>query len=113
MAETTGQRIKELRKKYKITQDQLAESIGANRVTVANYESGKYNPSSEALLKISEALKVSTDFLLGNDNQANSIPSDNDIKFALFGDPHNITDEQFEEVKQFAQFIRERDKRVK
>lgn len=36
--------------------------------------------------------------------------SDEDIKFALFGGDGDITDEMFEEVKQFAQFIREREK---
>lgn len=35
--------------------------------------------------------------------------SDADLKFAIFGDANNITDAQFEEVKRFAQFIRERD----
>jgi len=33
------------------------------------------------------------------------IPADNDIKFAISGDPHNITDEQFEEVKSFARYV--------
>ena len=106
--ESTGQRIKVLRKKHKMTQDELAEAIGANRVTIANYEGDKYNPSSEALLKIADALKVTTDFLLGNASQVDNLPSDADIKFALFGDPHNITDSQFEEVKRYARYIKER-----
>ncbi len=38
------------------------------------------------------------------------LTSKSDIKLAVFGDP-NATDAQFEEVKQFAQFIHARDKK--
>lgn len=108
MIESTGQRIKMLRKRLKLTQDQLAEAVGANRVTIANYEAEKYKPSSEALLKIAETLNVTTDYLLGAEQNELPVISDDDIKFALFGvDPANITDAQFEEVKRFAQFVRE------
>ena len=40
-------------------------------------------------------------------------PTDAELKFALFDGDQNITDAQFEEVKRFAQFIRERDRRDK
>lgn len=110
MSETIGQRIKRLRRAAKLTQDQLAEKINANRVTVAKYEKDAYRPSSEASLKIAQALNTTTDYLLGNEEAATQTISDDDIKFALFGaDPHNITDAQFEEVKRFAQFLVERE----
>ena len=34
--------------------------------------------------------------------------SDADIKFALFGGDGDITDEMFDEVKRFAQFVKHR-----
>lgn len=108
MIESTGQIIKTLRKKHKLTQDQLAEAIGSNRVTIASYEAGKYRPSSEAVLKIADVFNVSTDYILGNISQAEEVASDDAIKFALFGDVSNITDAQFEEVKRYARYIKER-----
>ncbi len=109
MNETTGQRIKRLRLSAHMTQDQFAEAINANRVTVARYEKDVFMPSSDALLRIAKVLKTTTDSLLGEEDKSDDM-SDTDIKFAVFGDP-NVTDAQFEEVKQFARFIRERDKK--
>jgi len=62
---TIGERIRELRRDAKLTQDQLAERIGANRVTVANYELGKYVPSIDALERLADALGVSPDVITG------------------------------------------------
>ncbi len=108
MIETTGQRIKRLRLGANMTQDQFAEAINANRVTVARYEKDAFMPSSDALLRIAKVFNVTTDYMLGKTSPDDK--GDIDIKFAVFGDP-NVTDAQFEEVKQFARFIRERDRK--
>ena len=60
------------------------------------------------LVKLAEYFSVSTDYLLGKEEDI----CDEDIKLAVFGDP-DMTDAQFEEVKQFARFIKERDKQSK
>ena len=105
-------RIHEFRLSKGLTQDEFAEKCGLSRSTVARYEAGIVTPSFDTLQRMASVFGISSDYFLGNE-QAQKTINDDDIKFALFGDPHNITDEQFEEVKQFAQFIRERDKRVK
>lgn len=61
----TGSRIRELRKKRNISQDQLAEMSSLNRVTIAKYESGKIEPGAQALSRIADALEVSADDILG------------------------------------------------
>ena len=38
-------RIKELRAKFNITQDQLASAVGVRRETIVFLEKNKYNPS--------------------------------------------------------------------
>ncbi|HEY31596.1 MAG TPA: helix-turn-helix transcriptional regulator [Dehalococcoidia bacterium] len=38
-------RIKELRARYDITQEELAEKVGVTRQTMLYLEKGKYNPS--------------------------------------------------------------------
>jgi putative transcriptional regulator len=52
-------RIKELRARYNLTQDELAEVIGVSRQTMLYLEKGKYNPSLLLAYKVAKALKSS------------------------------------------------------
>jgi DNA-binding XRE family transcriptional regulator len=52
-------RIKELRARYNLTQDELAEMIGVSRQTMLYLEKGKYNPSLLLAYKVAKALKSS------------------------------------------------------
>jgi putative transcriptional regulator len=52
-------RIKELRAKYNLTQDELAEKVGVSRQTLLYLEKGKYNPSLILAYKVAEALSAS------------------------------------------------------
>ena len=51
-----GVRIKELRKKRKISQEQLAEMTGVNNRTVLRIENGHTCPTLETLAKFAEVL---------------------------------------------------------
>ena len=74
-----GDRIRQLRKDAKLTQDELAERTGANRVTIANYELGKYQPSVEALERLADALGVSPDVITGRADK----PEEKDEAWAI------------------------------
>jgi DNA-binding XRE family transcriptional regulator len=52
-------KIKELRARYNLTQDELAEMIGVSRQTMLYLEKGKYNPSLLLAYKVAKALKSS------------------------------------------------------
>ena len=61
-----GKRIKELRKRFKITQDKLSKKADIHYSTLAKIESGYTpNPSIETLIKIADAFGVGVDELLG------------------------------------------------
>ena len=45
-------RIKELRKEHKITQDELAGAVGVTRQTIISLENGKYNASLQLAYSI-------------------------------------------------------------
>lgn len=62
-----GQRIIERRKKLGITQETLAEISDVTTQFVSYAESGKRAMRPENLLKIANALGVSTDYLLTGD----------------------------------------------
>ncbi|SDZ15022.1 helix-turn-helix transcriptional regulator [Tindallia californiensis] len=49
-------RIKELRARYDLTQEQLANMVDVRRETIGHIEKNKYNPSLTLAYKISRAL---------------------------------------------------------
>lgn len=56
-------RIKELRARYNLTQEDLAKKVGVRRETIVFLEKGKYNPSLQLAHDISKALKAKIDEL--------------------------------------------------
>lgn len=59
-----GQNIRRIRGRKGITQEQLALDAGLNRAYVGYIERGERNPSTDTLVKIARALKVSPKDLL-------------------------------------------------
>ena len=51
-------RIKELRARYDMTQDDLARKVNVRRETILYLEKGKYNPSLMLAHQIAKALKT-------------------------------------------------------
>lgn len=58
-----NKRLKELRKKLDLTQQEFANMLGVKRNTVATYESGKSNPSDAAVSLICREFNVSEEWL--------------------------------------------------
>ena len=56
-------RIKELRARYDLTQDDLARKVGVRRETILYLEKGKYNPSLKLAHDIASVLKTTIDDL--------------------------------------------------
>lgn len=60
-----GNRLKTLRIKKKLTQQQLADLLGLTKSVISAYENGLRYPAYDVLIIIARIFKVSTDFLLG------------------------------------------------
>ena len=58
---TIRTRIKELRARYNLTQDELAEMVGVTRQTMLYLEKGRYNPSLILAYKVAKALNSNID----------------------------------------------------
>ncbi len=56
-------KIKELRARYNLTQEELAKKVGVRRETIVFLEQGKYNPSLKLAHDIAKTLKVKIDEL--------------------------------------------------
>lgn len=59
-----GEKIKELRYKYKITQKDLANMLNVTRSTICMFETNKRTPTIYILKEISEYFNISIDYLL-------------------------------------------------
>ena len=106
-------RFKALCDEKNISVYRACTDIGLNRSAVAKWKSGG-RPNGTTAAKLADYFGVTTDYLLGKSAQLTSETvsrsvSDEDIKFALFGGDGEITDAMYDEVKQFAAFIKQRE----
>lgn len=60
------EKLKVLRKKKGLTQQELADKVGTKRVNVTRWESGNLKPSYENLSMLACIFDVSLDYLLGD-----------------------------------------------
>ncbi|MFO7323676.1 MAG: helix-turn-helix transcriptional regulator [Chloroflexota bacterium] len=60
-----GDRLREMRRKRQLTQDELAERLGFGQSQMNKYENGKSDPTPEVLVRLARELEVTTDWLLG------------------------------------------------
>ncbi len=65
-----GVRLKELRKRKGLTQDELARKVHLTKSAISYYENNLRIPTVPNLHELAGALGVSYDFLMGNDKLA-------------------------------------------
>lgn len=98
--------IQELRKRAGYTQKELAKRLNIAPNTLSQYETGKNRLDVNVAKQLAEIFGVSLDEIYGYNTPAAKSPAvnDEDIKFALFGDAP-VTDEDYEDVKRYAEFV--------
>lgn len=67
-----GKKIKNYRKLNNVTQQELANKLGISRSTLSYYENGEVEPNIYTLLKLSEIMNCSIDYLFNIENLDNS-----------------------------------------
>lgn len=121
-----GEKIKKIRKESGITQKQLAQKLGVSQAAIVQFESEKSNPKIDTLKKIADALNVSVmDFLdtgdsiteIGEDGYINHISKYHfkpslqlSHTLAAHFDGDEYTDEELEEIKRFAEYVKSKRK---
>ena len=78
-----GERLKLVRKNKGLSQQELADMIGASKSLISCYESGKRNPSLENIISFMEIFGVSSDYLLGADNLIKTVEDDSEKYYLL------------------------------
>lgn len=69
-------RIKDLRENRDLRQSDVAKATGIDQRTLSNYETGKTNPDSYALIRLADFFDVSIDSLVGRTNIMHDDASD-------------------------------------
>lgn len=94
-------RLKELRKKEKLTMVELSEKLHLSQSTISLYESGKREPDVNTLKKIANFFNVSIDYLLENTNDLiYKTPKENLIRIVGIGG--SVKDYQVSEAQRKA-----------
>lgn len=84
--ETIGTRIKNLRKKNNLTQEQLGNKLFFSGKTIFSWESNRTKPDLNALRKLSEIFHTPINYLLYGDNETKTF--ENEIKIRLTKDEY-------------------------
>ena len=60
-----GERLKMLRTEKQIGQNFLAKELGISNSSISYWETGKQEPSAQAIFKLAKYFNVSSDYILG------------------------------------------------
>ena len=96
-------KIIQLLKENKKKQVELTDYLGISKNAFTNWKIGDNTSYMKHLPKIAEFFGVSVDYLLGKKTPA----SKNNFTYALYNElAHDLSDEQLQQLKQFADFLR-------
>lgn len=118
---TLYERIQELCKAKGVSASRMCVDLGLSKSTMSDMKAGRTKGVSTATAqKIATYFGVTVGYLLGEEETKNApadegkrTVTDDDIKFALFGGDGEITDEMYEEVRNFAAFVKARQAKKK
>lgn len=74
-------RVKEKREKAGLSMEQLANKLGVSKSRINMWENNGAIPRGDVLIKLANYFKVSTDYLLGNDDESNIDTSNERLSF--------------------------------
>lgn len=98
-------RLKELRKERKITQQEIAEKIGVHYRTLQNWESGKNQIKPDKAQAFDDFFGVSTSYLLGygyKKRETKSVEKLESVYVEFLGNIDAISDIDLEDLKGFS-----------
>lgn len=100
--------LKSLRTSNGMTQDQLAKVLKVSRSTIGMYEKGDREPDYETLEAIADYFNVDVDYLLGRTKRTTRLVTSTTLAAHFDGDEY--TEDELDEIKQFAAFVKNKRK---
>ncbi|MBT9857222.1 helix-turn-helix domain-containing protein [Blautia faecis] len=102
MGDNFNDNLKEARLRSGLSQKEVAENIGVAKSTYSLYESGNREPNVHTIKKIADCLNVSADTLLGLNDELTTL--------AAHFDGKEYTEDELNEIRQFAEFVKNKRK---
>jgi len=87
-----GKRIKEMRKKANMSQEELGKILGVSKVSVCHWEKDVKKPSSKNLIELSKILNAPLEYLIGSDSY---VVSENNSNYGMM-----MASEEIEIIKE-------------
>lgn len=113
---TIASNIRRARLAAGMTQADAAKELNITAQAISNFERGINGVENSLLLRMCEIYKTSMSYILGEENEQEEAPtvsgerkiSNAELKFALWGDAQDVDDDDLEDVRRYAAFVRER-----
>ena len=93
----TGERLKQLREQYNLSQSDVARLLGVTTSLICSYEHGERTPSPAKLVKLADLYHTTTDYLLCRNHTQNT-----DILLSLKG----LSPRQIELIRELVDSMR-------
>lgn len=101
--ETIAKNLLYYRKKNKITQKELAEKLGVKHNAISSWENGVNSIDIDTLFRVCKIFGVTVNDMYG-------MTADEPITLAAHFDGDEYTEEELDEIKQFAAFVKNKRK---
>ena len=101
-------RIRDLRKEHKLSQQELAKQLGVNQTAVSQWERGVTTPSSTVMVDLCKLWNVTPDFLLGlsDEKKASTLEQVDAKELQLLKDlVDQLTPDQQQELLRYGQYL--------
>ena len=98
-------RLKELRKEKKLTQEELASEIGVSKITILRWENGERQIKPDKAQAFADYFGVSIGYLLGYSNdkrEARSVEKLENVYVEFLENINTISDIDLEDLKGFS-----------
>lgn len=106
--EQLGRRLRDAREYLGLSQEEVAERLKVPRASISAIETGKRKVSSLELKQFARIYKLSTSFLLGEEESDQERNAKDETSRALFRTTRALSEQDRQEVLRFAEYLREK-----
>ena len=112
-----GDRLKELRLSFDMTQKELGDKLNISDRVIGYYESNdRFPKDQEIITDIAKLFNVSIDYLMGvsNNPKGEAIEQEEYVPTTIaahFDGDDELTDEEVQQIEEFIEFVKQRKKK--
>lgn len=99
------EKLRQMRKRSNLTQQDLADALGIDRTTITKYESGVSTPPADAIKKMCTVLKVSMDFMMDTDLENQHPDLDKHVLLLQrAADENHLNETELQDIIEYAKY---------